>query len=248
MYLKKLEDRKAAKVIEESEPIAVGSDAPFIYQIVKGEGNGNSVLTPCEQEIFSQVAESLGNMAFNLDRNHMKSMINVYLINCGLIDDDFTGISESTLSRIMEKYNLTTTAKTNTIDVARAVQHSTVVLEAYFKMFDNIVHRMHKIDKDKTPWTKWRHVPPEYIYNYDEMGPNANEHQPPAIVSIATLLQKQIVWQNLGTGDSKMLFHFTMGITTQCAGNYHCPKTQQEGAAASFLVSQSGIDELEGKS
>ena len=235
MYLKKLGDKKAAGIIDETEPIAVGSDATFIYQTVKGEGNGNSVLTPCEQEIFSQVAESLGNMAFNLDRNHMKSMINVYLINCGLIDDDFTGISESTLSRIMEKYNLTTTAKTNTIDVARAVQHSTVVLEAYFKMFDNIVHRMHKIDKDKTPWTKWRDVPPENIYNYDEMGPNANEHQPPAIVSIATLLQKQIVWQNSGTGDSKMSFHVTMGITTQGAGNYHCPKTRQEGAAAPFF-------------
>ena len=82
------------------------------------------------------------------------------------------------------------------------------------------------------------------------MGPNANEHQPPAIVSIATLLQKQIVWQNLGTGDSKMLFRVTMRVTTQGAGNYHYPKTRQEGAAAPFLfVSQSGaIDELEGKS
>ena len=55
---------------------------------------------------------------------------------------------------------------------------------------------MNKIVDIKTPWTKWRDVPPENIYNYNEIGPNANEHQPPAIVSIATLLQKQIVWQN----------------------------------------------------
>ena len=177
-------------------------------------------------------------------------MINIYLINSGLIDDDFTGISKNRLSRIMEKYNLTTTIKTNTIDVARASQHSTVVLESYFKIFDNIVHQMNKIDDIQTTWTKWRDVPPENIYNYDEIGPNANEHQPPAIVSIATLLQKQIVWQNSGTGDSKMSFHVTMGVTTQGAGNYHCPKTRQEGATAPFLVvSQSGaIDELEGKS
>ena len=90
----------------------------------------------------------------------------------------------------MEKYNLTTTTKTNTIDVARAVQHSTVVLDAYFKHFDNVVHRMNKIDDKKCPWKRWRDVPPEYVYNYDEIGPNANTHHSPAIVSIATLLQK----------------------------------------------------------
>ena len=63
------------------------------------------------------------------------------------MDNEFTGISESTLSRIMEKYNSTTTTKTNTIDVARAVQHSTTVLDVYFKHFDNVVHRMNKIDE-----------------------------------------------------------------------------------------------------
>ena len=78
-------------------------------------------------------------------------MINTYLINSGPIHDELAGISESTLSRIMEKYNLTTTTKTNTIDVARAVQHSTAVLDAYFKHFDNVVHRMNKIDPKKCP-------------------------------------------------------------------------------------------------
>ena len=90
-------------------------------------------------------------MALNLNRTHMKSMIDIYLINNGLMDSEFTGISDSTLSRIMDKYNLTTTTKTNTIDVAHAVQHTVVVLESYFKIFDNVVHRMHKIDKVKCP-------------------------------------------------------------------------------------------------
>ena len=36
-------------------------------------------------------------------------------------------------------------------------------------------------------------VQPEYEYNYNEIGPNASEYHSPDIVSIVTLLQKQIV-------------------------------------------------------
>ena len=69
-------------------------------------------------------------------------------------------------------------------------------------------------------------------------------------MNITTLLQKQIVWQNSSTGDSKMSFHVTMGVTTQGAGNYNCSCTRQSGAAVPFLfASQSSArDELEGKS
>ena len=74
------------------------------------------------------------------------------------------------LSLIIEKYNLTTTTKTNTIDVARAVQHSTAVLyNTYIKHFDNVVHRMNKIDDKKKTGKRWQEVPPEYVYNYNEI-------------------------------------------------------------------------------
>ena len=81
-------------------------------------------------------------------------MINTHLINSGLMDDKFTGINESTLTQIMEKYNLTITTKTNTVDVACAVQHNTSVLEAYLKNFDNVVYRMNKIDPTKYLWKR----------------------------------------------------------------------------------------------
>mgnify|MGYP005648747415 CR=1 FL=1 len=103
-YLLRLKDDQVNGVLSHSEPIIVGSDSTFIYQEVKGEGHGNAVLTACEEELFCQVAETLGNMAFNLDRNHMRSMINIYLFNCGLTDEDFTSITDQTLSRIMDRY------------------------------------------------------------------------------------------------------------------------------------------------
>jgi len=121
-YLKKLDLKKSDGVLHESNPILIGANSKFIYREVKAEGHGNCVLTPCEEELFCQVAEALGNMAFNLDRKHMKSMIDMYLINHNLIDDEFLGISETTLSRIMKRYDLTTTTKTNTIDVPRKVK------------------------------------------------------------------------------------------------------------------------------
>ena len=174
-------------------------------------------------------------MSFNLDRNHMRSMINIYLFNCGLTDEDFTSITDQTLSRIMDRYHLTTTTQTHNIDVARAVQHTVVVLEAYFKIFDNVVHRMHLIDPVKTPWKEWKDVPPEFIYNYDEIGPNANQHHSPAVVSVSSLLEKEMIWQNSLLGDDKMNYHVSLGLTTQAAGNYHCPKSRQQGAPAPFL-------------
>ena len=97
-YIKKLLERKEKGIVDESDPIMIGKDATFIYRTVKDQGHRNCALTPCEEEIFSQVAECLGNMAFNLDRNHMQSMIDTHLINSGLMHDEFTGISESTLS------------------------------------------------------------------------------------------------------------------------------------------------------
>ena len=235
VYLKSLVDNKEKGILDQSELVIVGGDAKFIHRTVKGQGHGLAILTPCEEELFNITAETLGAMAFNLNCTHMKSMIDIYLINNGLMESEFTGISESTLSRIIDKYNLTTTTKTNTIDVARTVQQTVVVLESYFKIFDNVVHQMNKIDKIKCPWTEWRLVPPTYIYNYDEIGLNANTRHAPAIVSIATLLQKNIVWQNSSTGDSKMLFHISVGVTTQAAGNYNVPSKAQEGAGSPFV-------------
>ena len=78
-------------------------------------------------------------------------------------------------------------------------------------------------------------MPPEYIYNYDEIGLNANTHHAPAVVSIAALLQNNIVWQNSSTGDSKMLFHISVGVTTQAAVNYNVPSKAQEGAGSLFV-------------
>ena len=129
MYLKKLGDKKAAGIIDETEPIAVGSDATFIYQTVKGEGNGNSVLTPCEQEIFSQVAESLGNMAFNLDRNHMKSMINARRNNVVILilpsktsitsqpnDSSVNMVLATLISRNVKRANICSTDQMSVVD------------------------------------------------------------------------------------------------------------------------------------
>ena len=249
-YLQKLERKKNNRIIMETEPTLIGAKSTFTYCEVKPEGHSQNILTPCEEELFSQVAEALGNMAFNLDRNHMRSIIDIYLMNTGMYDSDCNGISETTLSRILKKYHLTTTTKTNVIDVARAVQHSTAVLEAYFKIFDNVVHRCHLNDSTKCPWKRWRDIPPQFIYNYDEIGPNPNKHHAPSIVSIETLLQKKMVWQNSSTGDNTPSYHVTVGVTTNAAGLYHSSKNRTSGAAGPFFwVSQdSAIDELEGLS
>jgi len=121
VYLQKLNKNKSDGVIKESNLILICSNSKFVYREVKAEGHGNCVLTPCEEELFTKVAEELGNMTFNLDQKHMMSIINIYLINMGLMDDEFVGISETTLSRILKRYNLTTTTKTNTIDAKREI-------------------------------------------------------------------------------------------------------------------------------
>ena len=91
-----LVDNKEKGILDQSEPIIVGDDAKYIYRTVKGQGHGLAILTLCEEELFNIKVETLDAMAFNLNRTHMKSMIDIYLINNGLMDSEFTGISEST--------------------------------------------------------------------------------------------------------------------------------------------------------
>jgi len=102
-------------------------------------------------------------------------------------------------------------------------QHTAIVLEAYFKLFDNVVHRMHLIDSNKCPWKTWREVPPHNIYNYDKIGPNPNKHHAPSIIGIETMLHDKINWLGSGTGNKTPSYHATLGITTQAAGNYCVP-------------------------
>ena len=130
-----------------------------------------------EEDLSTQIVSMLALAGYPINKPIFRDLV------CEYIGIDVCGVvSEGYIDKLMKRSDLVTASNSYSVDPARSSQVTTEVQESWYKKLDNIVLLLNKIYPEKCPRAKWADVPPENIYNTDEVAPNPTKHRKLVIV------------------------------------------------------------------
>ena len=175
----------------------------------------NQVLTTDETALVVNTCKELATMGLGIDEDTCVMVVNSILSE--RIDMmHFTPVTRGVVSRIIKaNSDLLKLTRGNSIDPKRVRQADTDVRDALFVKLENFIKFLYQ--QGKIPWKSFSEIPPEYIYNMDEVATNTHDHRKKVI---ACKLDLGRLYQEVIGGDSKMPFHITVCITSRADGKF----------------------------
>ena len=137
-------------------------------------------------------------------------------------DDEPEMPSDATIRRIIDRSDgLTRSARASSIDVKRSMKASPETGRAWFMKIagtHSVLYNDPTVNMPKE-WKTFADVPPEYIYNFDELSADTNARYD-KVVANAENLRKGLRLFKVGSNgdDKKQSFHVTAGVFTNASG------------------------------
>ena len=178
----------------------------------------NRCLTRDEEDLLVATCTRLACMGLGIDTDTCLLIVNQILakrIEVG----EFVPVTSKVVLRIMTRnHQLLRLVKGNSIDPKRVRQADEDVKMAMFVKLDHMIKLLHS--QGKVPWKSFGEVPPECLYNMDELAVNAHNHRHRIIAPVSDYFEGGRLYQETGAGDNKMPFHVTIALTTCAKGKF----------------------------
>ena len=175
----------------------------------------NKVLTDDEIALVVNTCKELSSMGLGIDEDTCLHVVNTILSE-RIELKKFKPVTRGVVSRIIKaNSDLLKLTMGNSINPKRVRQADTDVRNALFVKLENFIKLLHS--QGKIPWKTFADIPPEYIYNMDEVATNTHDHRKRVI---ACKLDLGRLFQEVVGGDSKMPFHITICITSRADGKF----------------------------
>ena len=178
----------------------------------------NRSLTSDEVNVLVSTCTCLACMGLGIDTNTCLLLVNQILAK--IIDaKEFVPATLSVVTRIMlSNHQLLHLVKGNSINPKRVRQADVDVKMAMFVKLDSMIKLLHS--QGNVPWKSFGEVPPECLYNMDELAVNAHNHRHRIIAPVSDYFEGRRLYQETGAGDNKIPFHVTIALTTCAKGKF----------------------------
>jgi len=204
------------KKIECSEPIIDS----FLISIgeskiarTKSAFSANRLLTDNEEKAIVSIAKIACAAGLGLTREDLLNMINDY-VNDGKAPDSAMPVTMEMVTRIIQNNeNYLGAASASSLDPKRARQASTMTRDAFFAKLEAYIGMLHA--DGKVPWTNFKDIPNECLYNMDELATDTTQHKQKVIGDKQNKARTFIITPK---GDGKMNHHITVCLTSRTDG------------------------------
>jgi len=106
----------------------------------------------------------------------------------------------------------------SSLDPKRAKQASKEMRDGMFAKLDSFVHLLHAMKL--VPWQNYQEIPPQCLYNMDEVGNDTTKHRKKVVVAKTDKATEMRTFLKTPEGDGRMPWHITVCLTTRADGEY----------------------------
>ena len=224
--LRKLSDEKKKKVLE-----YCGHVAEKRRGVADKAHLANRYLTNQEELQLVQICCCLSAIGHGISKRELLNVVNDYQHEKA-IDGDYVPASDKYMRGLFKRHkSLVKICGSSSMDPQRAKQATEETRDAQFVKLDNYIKMLY--EAGAVPWANFCEIPPDHLFNMDEVGTDTTKHRT-KLIADATLLCR--VFQVTPEGDGKMNIHITACITTCGNGLYCFPKDGISGAPAPLVI------------
>ena len=191
-----------------------------------------SVFSSDEEDWFASIVQQAHIVGNPINKQTLQTAVNNVLQLSG---HDCGSVVMDTVERLMKRNNIGTEKKFYPVDIARAKQATKENHNTFIKRVDALIRLLHAVDPVNMPWKCFNDLPPEVLYNMDELAANPQEHRRP-ILAPKDLHSQLRHWQVSPEGDGRMALHISICLTTCAAGGFCIPSRGIDGAPPPFLI------------
>lgn len=177
--------------------------------------HGNSVITKDEEDYLVSTSAMMAISANGLDKDKVLVLVNDLLHKKGT--KDFEDVSMKVVDRIISNKKLQT-YKARSLDPKRINAAREEIKNVYFKKIDNFCRLMHDINPVVFPWKSYADVPPDHLYNMDEIGTDTTKHRNGIVIPKEIVALYREIYQATPEGDGKMNIHLSMAVVSRADG------------------------------
>ena len=135
----------------------------------------NRYLTEDEETMVVHITNLMAGMGMGIDKDTCLEIIYA-VMSCRIASNDISKPTVRVLNDILNRNKLLLKLiNGNAIDPARVRQADENVRDSVFIKMDNYIKLLYSMGK--VPWKSFDEVPPQYIYNMDELATDSTDHR-----------------------------------------------------------------------
>ena len=172
-------------------------------------------LTDNEELEVIQLCRLLGNMGYGITRDELQDIVS-NITNWQADEREVVEVSDKIVRGLFSRHGeLLKIVQASSLDPKRAKQASRETRDAMFAKLDSYIHLLNVIGL--VSWKNYQEIPPDCLYNMDEVGNDTTKHRKKVIVGKSQDANMR-TFVKTPEGDGRMPWHITVCITTRADG------------------------------
>jgi len=174
-------------------------------------------LTDNEELAIIQLCRLLGGMGYGITRDELQDIVSS-ITNFDLDERDAISVSDKVVRGLFSRHgDLLKIVQASSLDPKRAKQACMQTRDAMFAKLDSYICLLKAINL--VPWQTYQEIPPNCLFNMDELGNDTTKHRKKVIVGKTQQEAKEMrTFVKTPEGDGRMPFHITVCLTTRADG------------------------------
>ncbi len=173
-------------------------------------------LSDNEEHAIIQLCRLLGGMGYGITRDELQDIISS-VTNWNTDEREFVEVSDKVVRGLFSRHGEhLKIVQASSLDPKRAKQASKETRDRMFMKLDSYICLLHAIGL--VPWTSYQEIPPDCLYNMDELGNDTTKHRKKVVVAKTTDSKALRAFVKTPEGDGRMPWHITVCLTTRADG------------------------------
>jgi len=176
-------------------------------------------LSDNEELAIIQLCHLLGSMGYGITRDELQDIVSG-ITNWQNDEREFVYVSDKIVHGLFSCHGeLLKIVQASSLDPKRAKQASKETRDAMFAKLDSYIHLLNALKL--VPWHNYQEIPPDCLYNMDELGNDTTKHRKKVVVGKTSDTTKAVrTLVKTPEGDGRMPYHITVCLTTRADGKH----------------------------
>ncbi len=173
-------------------------------------------LTDNEELAIIQLCRLLGSMGYGITRDELQDIVSS-ITNFDLDERDIVAVSDKVVRGLFSQHgDLLKIVQASSLDPKCAKQACKQTRDAMFAKLDSYICLLKAIGL--IPWQTYQEIPPNCLFNMDELGNDTTKHCKKVIVGKTQETKEMRTFVKTPEGDGRMPWHITVCLTTRADG------------------------------
>ncbi len=173
-------------------------------------------LTDNEELAIIQLCRLLGGMGYGITRDELQDIVSS-ITNFDLDERDVVDVSDKVVHGLFSQHgDLLKIVQASSLDPKRAKQACKQTRDAMFAKLDSYICLLKAMRL--VPWQTYQEIPPNCLFNMDELGNDTTKHRKKVIVGKTQESKEIRTFVKTPEGDGRMPWHITVCLTTRADG------------------------------